>query len=145
VVLASLLGQSALFASFVPLLMTHSRPLVLQLVNLPTPEADQTNDGPAAAASREFGEFLHVDKRFYDFSDIRKEIELETQRVTGQNKGISRLPSERVPLANDHRPNLYQFISKSTHSGYSTSPSSTYLVSLGCAACTIRTIFSLTQ
>ncbi|RLV93789.1 Dynamin-related protein DNM1 [Spathaspora sp. JA1] len=42
---------------------------------------------------REWGEFLHVpNKRFYDFHDIRREIEHETMRIAGQNKGISRLP-----------------------------------------------------
>lgn len=41
----------------------------------------------------EWGEFLHIpNKRFYDFNDIRKEIESETLRIAGQNKGISRLP-----------------------------------------------------
>lgn len=41
----------------------------------------------------EWGEFLHVPhKRFYSFSGIRREIELETARIAGQNKGISRLP-----------------------------------------------------
>ena len=38
----------------------------------------------------EWGEFLHLpNKRFYDFNEIRKEIERETDRVTGKNKGIS--------------------------------------------------------
>ncbi|KAG7664537.1 DNM1 [[Candida] subhashii] len=41
----------------------------------------------------EWGEFLHIPhKRFYDFHDIRREIENETMRIAGQNKGISRLP-----------------------------------------------------
>ncbi|MCP8717461.1 MAG: dynamin family protein [Asgard group archaeon] len=41
----------------------------------------------------EWGEFLHIpNKRFYDFHDIRREIESETARIAGQNKGISRLP-----------------------------------------------------
>lgn len=41
----------------------------------------------------EWGEFLHIpNKRFYNFHDIRKEIENETLRIAGQNKGISRLP-----------------------------------------------------
>ena len=43
--------------------------------------------------SAEWGEFLHIpNKRFYNFSDIRREIENETLRIAGQNKGISRLP-----------------------------------------------------
>ncbi|KAI5959504.1 DNM1 [Candida pseudojiufengensis] len=41
----------------------------------------------------EWGEFLHIpNKRFYNFHDIRKEIEHETLRIAGENKGISRLP-----------------------------------------------------
>ncbi|ODV96503.1 hypothetical protein PACTADRAFT_49834 [Pachysolen tannophilus NRRL Y-2460] len=41
----------------------------------------------------EWGEFLHIpNKRFYNFADIRKEIENETARIAGKNKGISRLP-----------------------------------------------------
>merc|ERR1712001_153246 len=53
------------------------RPLILQLIN-----------GP-----QEFGEFLHAKgRKFMDFIAIRKEIEDETNRVTGSNKGISNLP-----------------------------------------------------
>ena len=59
------------------------RPLVLQLIH--TPE-------DANSSYREWGQFLHIDKRFTDFGDIRKEIEAETFRVAGQNKGISKLP-----------------------------------------------------
>ncbi|KAK6455859.1 Dynamin central region-domain-containing protein [Scheffersomyces xylosifermentans] len=41
----------------------------------------------------EWGEFLHIpNKRFYSFQDIRAEIENETHRIAGVNKGISRLP-----------------------------------------------------
>ncbi|CAL8078460.1 unnamed protein product [Calicophoron daubneyi] len=53
------------------------RPLVLQLIN------DKT----------EYGEFIHCrNKMFTNFDDIRKEIEVETDRVTGHNKGISNIP-----------------------------------------------------
>lgn len=41
---------------------------------------------------QEWGQFLHIDKRYTDFNDIRREIEQETFRVAGQNKGISKLP-----------------------------------------------------
>ncbi|KAH9958840.1 dynamin protein dnm1 [Russula dissimulans] len=54
------------------------RPLVLQLIH--TPGGD------------EWGQFLHLDKRFADFAEIRREIEQETFRVAGQNKGVSKLP-----------------------------------------------------
>lgn len=53
------------------------RPLILQLINNP----------------HEFGEFLHKKgERFTDFTDIRKEIENDTERITGANKGISPMP-----------------------------------------------------
>uniref|UniRef100_A0A3Q0R756 Dynamin n=1 Tax=Amphilophus citrinellus TaxID=61819 RepID=A0A3Q0R756_AMPCI len=53
------------------------RPLVLQLINCPT----------------EYAEFLHCKgKKFIDFDEVRQEIEAETDRVTGQNKGISPVP-----------------------------------------------------
>lgn len=53
------------------------RPLVLQLVTSTT----------------EYGEFLHCKgKKFTDFEEIRLEIEAETDRVTGSNKGISPVP-----------------------------------------------------
>ena len=49
------------------------RPLVLQLVN---------NSGG------EWGEFLHKKgQKFYQFDQIRAEIEQETDRTTGHNKG----------------------------------------------------------
>jgi dynamin 1-like protein len=34
----------------------------------------------------EYAEFLHINRRFTDFDEIRKEIEAETYRVAGQNK-----------------------------------------------------------
>lgn len=59
------------------------RPLVLQLIHTPaSPDAPVT----------EYGQFLHIDKRFTDFAEIRREIEAETFRVAGQNKGVSKLP-----------------------------------------------------
>lgn len=38
------------------------------------------------AAGTDYAEFLHLNKRFTDFEEIRKEIENETFRVAGQNK-----------------------------------------------------------
>ncbi|ORX87270.1 dynamin-related protein [Basidiobolus meristosporus CBS 931.73] len=58
------------------------RPLVFQLVNLPENSLIQ-----------EYAEFLHIpDKRFSDLTEVRDEIEKETLRVAGTNKGISRIP-----------------------------------------------------
>lgn len=53
------------------------RPLVLQLYN----------------AKSEWAEFLHQKgKKYVDFNEVRKEIEAETDRMTGSNKGISSVP-----------------------------------------------------
>nr|XP_032621291.1 dynamin-3 isoform X1 [Chelonoidis abingdonii] len=53
------------------------RPLVLQLVT----------------AKTEYAEFLHCKgRKFTDFDEVRQEIEAETDRVTGLNKGISSIP-----------------------------------------------------
>jgi dynamin 1-like protein len=65
------------------------RPLVLQLIHTPAPPTDPSSSSPTYT---EWGQFLHLDKRFTNFNEIRKEIEQETFRVAGQNKGISKLP-----------------------------------------------------
>ncbi|XP_034558380.1 dynamin-3 isoform X2 [Notolabrus celidotus] len=53
------------------------RPLVLQLIS----------------ATAEWAEFLHCKgKKFTDFDEVRQEIEAETDRATGANKGISPIP-----------------------------------------------------
>uniref|UniRef100_A0A665VP21 Interferon-induced GTP-binding protein Mx n=1 Tax=Echeneis naucrates TaxID=173247 RepID=A0A665VP21_ECHNA len=53
------------------------RPLILQLVN----------------NKAEYAEFLHCKgKKFVDFDEVRTEIESETDRITGSNKGISPIP-----------------------------------------------------
>ncbi|KAM5564635.1 dynamin-related protein 3A-like [Rosa sericea] len=59
------------------------RPLVLMLENRPhNPAGD--------AAQTEWGEFRHLPgKRFYDFTSIRREIQVETEREAGSNRGVS--------------------------------------------------------
>ncbi|XP_059191881.1 dynamin-2-like isoform X5 [Centropristis striata] len=53
------------------------RPLILQLVN----------------CKAEYAEFLHCKgRKFVDFDEVRTEIEAETDRLTGSNKGISPIP-----------------------------------------------------
>ncbi|XP_056137101.1 dynamin-2-like isoform X2 [Lampris incognitus] len=53
------------------------RPLILQLVN----------------NKAEYAEFLHCKgRKFVDFDEVRLEIEAETDRITGSNKGISPIP-----------------------------------------------------
>lgn len=60
------------------------RPLVLQLVHIP-----RRSDAPAEGGE-EWGEFLHLPgKRFYNFSEIRREIQAETDREAGANQGVS--------------------------------------------------------
>ncbi|XP_009590783.1 dynamin-related protein 3B [Nicotiana tabacum] len=60
------------------------RPLVLQLLQT---KPNNPND---AAGDQEWGEFLHhPGKRFFDFNEIRREIQAETEREVGANKGIS--------------------------------------------------------
>ena len=65
------------------------RPLILQLVHTPAPDPSSSS---SSSQPTEWAQFLHIDKRFTDFGEIRKEIEQETFRVAGQNKGISKLP-----------------------------------------------------
>ena len=48
---------------------------------------------PPPLPSSEYAEFLHCKgKRFTDFLEVRQEIEVETERLTGANKGISAVP-----------------------------------------------------
>ncbi|GJJ11525.1 hypothetical protein Clacol_005758 [Clathrus columnatus] len=65
-------------------------PQLVVLINTPSSLTD-SESRPTSPYS-EWGQFLHVDRRFTDFSDIRKEIEAETYRLAGQNKGISKNP-----------------------------------------------------
>lgn len=48
---------------------------------------------PTPTSGAEYAEFLHCKgKKFTDFEEVRLEIEAETDRVTGTNKGISPVP-----------------------------------------------------
>lgn len=74
------------------------RPLILQLINVPDdddypdPVPDPYRSIDAARRS-EWAEFHHIpNRRFTDFSDVKREIENETSRVAGTNKGINRQP-----------------------------------------------------
>ncbi|KJZ79099.1 Dynamin-related protein DNM1 [Hirsutella minnesotensis 3608] len=74
------------------------RPLILQLINVfdddsaPDPAGDPYASSTAARRS-EWAEFHHIpNRRFTDFSDVKREIENETSRVAGNNKGINRQP-----------------------------------------------------
>ena len=62
------------------------RPLVLQLVHTPYHPGTSHHE----RAPSEWGEFLHrPGENFTDFEAIREEIELETDRGVGSNKGVS--------------------------------------------------------
>ncbi|XP_069084331.1 dynamin-1-like protein isoform X3 [Pleurodeles waltl] len=82
------------------------RPLVLQLVHV-SPEDRRkpvTDDNDPAlwknsrhlskgVEAEEWGKFLHTKNKIYaDFDEIRQEIESETERISGNNKGISSEP-----------------------------------------------------
>ncbi|CAM4693624.1 unnamed protein product [Caretta caretta] len=70
------------------------RPLVLQLVNVPSLEERQrAASGETSTQAEEWATFLHCKhKSFTNFDEIRQEIETETERTTGTNKGISLEP-----------------------------------------------------
>ncbi|XP_028851416.1 dynamin-1-like protein isoform X2 [Denticeps clupeoides] len=67
------------------------RPLVLQLVHVPPLEERRKHDNGIKA--EEWGTFLHCKNQiFTDFTEIRKEIQEETDRGSGDNKGIGNDP-----------------------------------------------------
>jgi len=75
--------------------------LILQLINVPSeredrPDGDEVHipHTPASVAGQqEWAEFHHMPgRRFYDFSEVKREIEAETARIAGNNKGINRQP-----------------------------------------------------
>ncbi|XP_043083972.1 dynamin-1-like protein isoform X3 [Puntigrus tetrazona] len=80
------------------------RPLILQLVHIDPEDRRKTgeeNDPNVWKNGRlykgvdgeEWGKFLHTKNKIYtDFDEIRQEIESETERVSGNNKGISDEP-----------------------------------------------------
>ncbi|KAF1940263.1 dynamin-1 [Clathrospora elynae] len=78
------------------------RPLILQLINLPSDRDEDDDDEdevnvphtPASVSGQEeWAEFLHIPgRRFHDFAEVKREIENETSRIAGNNKGINRQP-----------------------------------------------------
>uniref|UniRef100_A0A8C0UW84 Dynamin-1-like protein n=1 Tax=Cyanistes caeruleus TaxID=156563 RepID=A0A8C0UW84_CYACU len=69
------------------------RPLILQLVHV-SPEDGRKGAGDENEVdAEEWGKFLHTKNKIYtDFDEIRQEIESETERISGNNKGISPEP-----------------------------------------------------
>ena len=77
------------------------RPLILQLINVPSEKDDKPDTDevyiphtPASVAEHdEWAEFHHIPgKKFRNFGHVRQEIENETSRIAGNNKGINRQP-----------------------------------------------------
>lgn len=77
------------------------RPLVLQLINVPSERGDKPAGDdihvphtPASVAGQnEWAEFHHLPgQKFDDFALVKQEIEAETARIAGSNKGINRQP-----------------------------------------------------
>jgi dynamin 1-like protein len=56
-------------------------------------EAQVPHTPASVATQQEWAEFHHVQgRRWYDFQEIKREIESETARIAGSNKGINRQP-----------------------------------------------------
>uniref|UniRef100_A0A3Q1CPY3 Dynamin-1-like protein n=1 Tax=Amphiprion ocellaris TaxID=80972 RepID=A0A3Q1CPY3_AMPOC len=79
------------------------RPLILQLVHVDPGDARKGDDSGSCNCvlllpstgreGEEWGKFLHTKNKIYtDFDEIRQEIENETERISGNNKGISDEP-----------------------------------------------------
>ena len=77
------------------------RPLILQLINIPSgrqdkPEGDEIHvphTAASVAGQNEWAEFHHLPgRRFDDFASVKQEIDAETARIAGSNKGINRQP-----------------------------------------------------
>ncbi|XP_061107635.1 dynamin-1-like protein isoform X4 [Conger conger] len=68
------------------------RPLILQLVHVDSDDRRKTSE-ENGVDGEEWGKFLHTKNKIYtDFDEIRQEIEQETERISGNNKGISDEP-----------------------------------------------------
>ncbi|KAH0617040.1 hypothetical protein JD844_028629 [Phrynosoma platyrhinos] len=69
------------------------RPLILQLVHVSAEDRRKTAGDENGIDAEEWGKFLHTKNKLYtDFDEIRQEIENETERISGNNKGISPEP-----------------------------------------------------
>ncbi|XP_017876106.1 dynamin-1-like protein isoform X2 [Ceratina calcarata] len=85
-VIESLVGRS-----FLPrgIGIVTRRPLILQLVYTPKDDRERRNAENGTLGMDEWATFLHTkNKIFTDFNEVRKEIESETNRMAGSNKGI---------------------------------------------------------
>ncbi|XP_040018618.1 dynamin-1-like protein isoform X2 [Gasterosteus aculeatus] len=68
------------------------RPLILQLVHIDSEDCKKTSEENGINGD-EWGKFLHTKSKTYtDFEEIRQEIDAETERISGNNKGVSDEP-----------------------------------------------------
>jgi len=85
-VIESLVGRSILPRGIG---IVTRRPLVLQLIYTPKDDRVHRSAEKGTIDLEEWAEFLHSkDKIFTDWDEVRKEIENETDRMAGANKGI---------------------------------------------------------
>ncbi|XP_056653359.1 dynamin-1-like protein isoform X4 [Monodelphis domestica] len=69
------------------------RPLILQLVHVSQEDRGKASGDDNGVQAEEWGKFLHTKNKLYtDFDEIRQEIENETERISGSNKGVSPEP-----------------------------------------------------
>ena len=77
------------------------RPLILQLINIPSERPDKAasddvhvpHTAASVAGQNEWAEFHHLPgRKFDDFASVKQEIDAETARIAGSNKGINRQP-----------------------------------------------------
>jgi len=53
----------------------------------------EQHTGLGVGSQQEWAEFHHIpNRRFTEFQDVKREIENETARIAGNNKGINRSP-----------------------------------------------------
>ncbi|RMJ27624.1 hypothetical protein PHISP_01476 [Aspergillus sp. HF37] len=77
------------------------RPLILQLINIPSERDDRPagddihvpHTAASVAGQDEWAEFHHLPgRKINDFATVKQEIDAETARIAGSNKGINRQP-----------------------------------------------------
>lgn len=89
-VIESLVGKS-----FLPrgVGIVTRRPLILQLVYCPKEDREHRSTTDGTLDAEDWGIFLHNPKRiFKEFDEIRREIDSETDKKAGDNKGICNEP-----------------------------------------------------
>ncbi|KAJ9646576.1 Dynamin- GTPase protein [Coniosporium tulheliwenetii] len=116
------------------------RPLILQLINVPSerddrPENDEVHipHTPASVAGQqEWAEFHHIPgQRYYDFSQVKREIEAETARLTLVDlPGLTKVPIGDQPsdIEKQTRNLISEYIAKPNSIILAVSPANVDLV-----------------